>query len=195
MTQKIRVVPSYSTCPDWSYNCQCRVKNLLRMARRVFFSFHFERDIWRANQVRNSNVVAGTDAAGFFDHSEYEEAQRRGRAAIARMILRHLEGTTVTVVLIGAETAFREWVRFEIEESVKRKNGFLGIHIHHLKDQHGLSSSRGPLPSVPEGVVFPTYDWDGDLDRFRREIEAAGKRADELRRAPPPFNPFGSPRW
>ena len=29
------------------------------MARRVFFSFHFENDIWRVNQVRNANVVAG----------------------------------------------------------------------------------------------------------------------------------------
>jgi hypothetical protein len=29
-------------------------------------------------------------------------------------------------------------------------------------------------------VIFPTYDWDGDLDKFRREIEAAGKRSDAL---------------
>jgi hypothetical protein len=42
----------------------------------------------------------------------------------------------VTVVLIGAETASREWVQFEIQESTKRKNGFLGIQIHHLKDSH-----------------------------------------------------------
>ncbi len=46
------------------------------MARRVYFAFHFERDIFRANQVRNSNVVAGPDRAGFYDHSEYEEAKR-----------------------------------------------------------------------------------------------------------------------
>ena len=50
------------------------------MARRVFFSFHYDRDIWRANQVRNCNVVAGTDVAGFFDHSEYEEAKKKGMA-------------------------------------------------------------------------------------------------------------------
>lgn len=29
------------------------------MARRAFFSFPFERDIWGTNQVRNSNVVHG----------------------------------------------------------------------------------------------------------------------------------------
>ena len=52
------------------------------MARRVFFSFHFE-DSWRANQVRQVNVVYGTDIAGFYDHSEYEE-EKRGPAAVRR---------------------------------------------------------------------------------------------------------------
>ncbi|MGF9996732.1 TIR domain-containing protein [Bacillus safensis] len=27
------------------------------MARKVFFSFHYERDAWRAGQVRNSNIT------------------------------------------------------------------------------------------------------------------------------------------
>jgi len=58
------------------------------MASRVFFSFHYDGDIWRANQVRNSNVVAGIDVAGFFDRFEYEEAEKKGVGAIRRMILR-----------------------------------------------------------------------------------------------------------
>lgn len=152
------------------------------MARRVFFSFHYTNDIWRANQVRNANVVAGPDTAGFFDHSEYEEAKKSGKAAIERMILRHLNGTSVTVVLIGTETADRPWAKFEIEKSIEQKNGLLGIYIHHLKNVDGEISYRGTKPSVPQGVEFPAYDWDKDLDRFRREIEAAGKRSDALRR-------------
>ena len=151
------------------------------MARRVFFSFHFEKDIWRANQVRNANVVAGTDAAGFFDHSEYEDAKNKGEEAVKRLILRHLDNTTVTVVLIGEETASRPWVRYEIAQSIARKNGLLGVHIHHLKDQNGFTTARGVKPSVPAGIDFPAYDWDADLDRFRKEIEAAGKRSDSLR--------------
>jgi hypothetical protein len=151
------------------------------MARRVFFSFHYDNDIWRANQVRNSNVVAGSDVAGFFDHSEYEEAKKTGSEGIRRMILKHLKNTSVTVVLIGSETANRPWVKYEVEQSIAQNNGLLGIYIHHLKNQYGLSSSRGPKPSVPYGAEFPAYDWDGDLDRFRREIEAAGKRSDALR--------------
>jgi hypothetical protein len=153
------------------------------MARRAFFSFHFSNDIWRANQVRNCNVVAGVDSAGFFDHSEYTEAKKTGDEGIKRMILRNLRNTSVTVVLIGAQTAFRPWVKYEIAQSIAQKNGLLGIHIHHLKDQDGnYSWLRGPVPAVPFGIEFPTYDWDKDLDRFKREIEAAGKRSDALRK-------------
>jgi len=152
------------------------------MARRVFFSFHFDKDVWRANQVRNSNVVAGTDVAGFFDHSEYEEAKKNGSDAIKRMILRHLKGTSVAVILIGTETAKRPWVKYEIEQAIALNSGLLGIQIHHLKNAAAETSSPGPTPTVPSTVSFPVYKWDGDLDRFRREIEAAGNRSDALRK-------------
>jgi hypothetical protein len=154
------------------------------MARRTFFSFHYDKDIWRANQVRNCNVVAGADTAGFFDHSEYEEAKKSGEDGIRRMIQKHLKNTSVTVVLIGSETANRPWVKYEIEQSIAQKNGLLGIYINHLKDQDGNTSLyRGTKPTVPYGIEFPAYDWDKDLDRFRKEIEAAGKRSDELRKS------------
>lgn len=153
------------------------------MARRVFFSFHFERDIWRANQVRNSNVIAGSDRAGFYDHSEYEEAKKKGDENVKRLIREKLKGTSVTVVLIGNQTASRPFVQYEIEQSIANKNGLLGIYIHNLKDENGRTDTKGLKPSVPSNVEFPAYDWDGGLDKFRREIEAAGGRCDILRRA------------
>ncbi len=48
------------------------------MARRVFFSFHYQNDIWRVNQVRDSGEfksVEGTDT--FYDSSLWEEAKKR----------------------------------------------------------------------------------------------------------------------
>jgi hypothetical protein len=152
------------------------------MARRVFFSFHFERDIWRANQVRNCNVVAGPDRAGFFDHSEYEEAKKKSSEAIDRMIRKKLDGTTVTIVLIGKETAQRPWVKREIALSLEQKNGLLGIYIHHLENEKGETNLwRGEKPDAPWNIPFPAYDWDKDLGQFAREIEAAGKSADVWR--------------
>jgi hypothetical protein len=149
----------------------------------VFFSFHFERDIFRVNQVRNSNVVAGANEAGFFDHSEYVEAKKKSVTAIRRLIAQRLDRTTVTVILIGKETANRKWVREEIAQSFARRNGFLGIYIHHLKDMKGESSwFAGPEPHIPGGVPFPTYKWDKDLDRFSEAIEAAALRAEAWRK-------------
>ncbi|MBI5863105.1 MAG: TIR domain-containing protein [Planctomycetes bacterium] len=152
------------------------------MARRVFLSFHFERAIWRANQVRNSNVVAGADRAGFYDHSEYEEAKKKGDENVKRLIREKLQGTSVTVVLIGTQTASRPFVQYEIEQSIANKNGLLGIYINNLKDENGHTDTKGPKPSVPSNVEFPAYDWDGALDNFRRAIEAAGGRCAILRR-------------
>lgn len=34
------------------------------MARRVFCNFHYQRDIWRENIVRKSNMIEGTSTAG-----------------------------------------------------------------------------------------------------------------------------------
>ena len=152
------------------------------METRVFFSFHYGGDIWRAKQVRNSNVVAGIDVAGFFGRSEYEEAEKKGVGAIRQMILRNLAGTSVTVVLAGKDTANRPWVREEIKLSIAQNNGLLGIYIHHLGDRYGQTGFWQPTkPAVPLGVEFPAHDWDGDLNRLRREIDTAGRRADAMR--------------
>ena len=151
------------------------------MARRVFFSFHFERDIWRTNQVRNANVVNGVDRAGFFDHSEYEEAKKKSDKEIDKMIRDRLAGTSVTIVLIGQETASRPWVTREIALSVAQKNGFIGVRIHHLGNKDEQTDLIGAIPTTSAGVEFPIFSWDGKVDWFAKAIEAAGKRAEAWR--------------
>lgn len=48
------------------------------MARKVFFSFHYDHDVRRVIQVRNSWVVrAKGEAPPFYDKAEFEEAKRR----------------------------------------------------------------------------------------------------------------------
>ena len=117
------------------------------MARKVFFSFHYERDIWRTNVVRNSGVVEGCAAAGFHDASVWEEAKKKGDADVKKLIDSGLIGTSVTVVLIGAETAQRKFVDYEIEKSIARGNGLLGIYISGIKDQNGKTDIQGSAPN------------------------------------------------
>ena len=100
------------------------------MARKTFFSFHYERDIWRASRVRNSWVTKpDRESAGFWDAASWESVQRQGEEAVKRWIDRQINGTSITVVLIGYETSGRKYVRYEIEKSYMDGNGLLGIYI------------------------------------------------------------------
>lgn len=104
------------------------------MARRVFFSFHYDNDINRSMTVRNSWVTQGKEAAGFIDKAEFEQIKRQGDAAVRRWIDKQLEGTSVTVVLIGSETLNRPFVQYEICKSLERGNAVIGVHISGIKD-------------------------------------------------------------
>lgn len=146
------------------------------MARRTFFSFHYQRDIWRINQVRNVPNVIGCAAAGFQDASLWEEAKKKGDAAIKAMIDKALENTSVTVVFIGNQTANRKYINYEIDKSVERGNGILGVRIHHLKDRDGRVDLPGAVPVkiTQGGYRVYTYTNTDDLGRW---IEDAAKAA------------------
>lgn len=118
------------------------------MARRVFFSFHYERDVWRASQVRNSWVTKDRESAGFWDAASWEAVKKKGTDAIEKWIDNQLNGTSVTVVLIGAETSERTYVGYEIKQSYNKGNGMLGIYIHSMKDQDGKYDFIGKIPST-----------------------------------------------
>lgn len=144
------------------------------MARKVFFSFHYGKDISRANVVRKSWVTKEHGTAGFIDASLWEEAKTKGDAAIKRLIDNQLIGTTITAVLIGSHTSSRTYVQYEIRKSIERGNGLLGIYIHNIKDLVGNTTSKGSNP-LPAG--YTTYDWvlnDGYAN-LSRWVEAAYK--------------------
>src|SRR5260370_27345451 len=104
------------------------------MARKVFFSFHYERDAQRASVVRNHAVTKDNDeAAGYVDKAAWESIERQGDAAIKKWIAEQLKGTSITCVLIGPETDSRPWVQYEIKESYTKGNGLLGVTIHNIK--------------------------------------------------------------
>lgn len=161
------------------------------MARRVFFSFHYERDCIRAAQVRNSNVIRNKliETSEFIDAAKWEEIKRGGDDAIKRWIIDQLDGTSVTVVLIGAETSKRKWIIYEIDESLKKRNGLLGIYIHKCPLFDGSIDRKGENPfdylsintngrKVFLSEIYKTFDW---IDNNGREnlgkwIEAAAKQ-------------------
>lgn len=160
------------------------------MARKVFFSFHFERDVWRAGQVRNSWVTKDRESAGFWDSADWEEVKKKGNAAVEKWIDDQLKGTSVTVVLIGAETSTRPYVGYEIKQSHNKGNGLLGIYIHNMKDVNSKTDTKGLNPlsnwnverdgkKVSLSDIYPAYDWVNDDGRNKMGdwIETAATKA------------------
>jgi len=110
------------------------------MKRRVFYSFHYKPDAWRASQVRNIGAVEGNRPA---TDNDWETVKRGGDAAIRRWISGQMGGRSCTIVLVGTNTAGRKWITHEIVESWNEEMGVAGIHIHGLADQHGVTKKGG----------------------------------------------------
>ncbi|HRK04725.1 MAG TPA: TIR domain-containing protein [Chlorobiota bacterium] len=113
------------------------------MARKAFYSFHFEPDNWRASQVRNMGVVEGNVPVS--DNS-WEAVKRGGDASIKRWIDGQLDGRTCVIVLVGSATAGRKWINYEIQNGWNLGKGVVGIHVHKLKDKNGNQSRIGVNP-------------------------------------------------
>jgi len=137
------------------------------MAKRVFFSFHYE-DVadFRANVVRQHWMTKpDREDAGFFDHSLWEDAKRRGNDALVKLIEDGLNGTSVTCVLIGSRTYERPWVRYEILRSFHRGNRLVGVHINGIRGKDRMTKPLGPNPFSFVGVGYST---DGRVGQFRQ---------------------------
>ena len=141
------------------------------MPRKVFFSFHYDADIRRVVQIRNSWVVRSKgETQPFLDKAEWESFKRTGSSSIERWIEEQLKGTSVTVVLFGAQTYSRPWVKHEIKRSYELGKGLVAIDIHSVRDpqlgvalagrnplDHWSANRNGQMTSFSQ--LYRTYDW------------------------------------
>jgi hypothetical protein len=128
-----------------------------QMAKAVFYSFHYERDAWRIQQVINMGALEGQP---ILNAQEWEEIKRRGSAAIEKWIDEQMAYKSAVVVLVGAETAERPWVKYEIEFAWERKKPLVGIRINGLADVSGKTDPVGANPFAE--VVLPGGGTAGD---------------------------------
>jgi hypothetical protein len=155
------------------------------MARKVFFSFYYKKDVLKVSRIRNSDVVKGRfERSTFLDHADWEKLKKQGDNAVQRWIDDQLVGSTVTCVLIGSETYKRRWVKYEIQKSIERKNAILGIYIHNMKNMDGSTDPIGlnPMEGYKIGntlltSVAPTFNWENGngYNNFSSWIDTAVK--------------------
>lgn len=113
------------------------------MARRVFFSFHYKPDNWRASQVRNMGMVEGNQPCS---DNDWEEVTKGGDPAIETWIAGQLADRSCAVVLIGSATAGRKWINYEIKKAWDDGKGIVGIYVHNLQDANEQQSTKGSNP-------------------------------------------------
>jgi hypothetical protein len=114
------------------------------MARRsVFYSFHYDNDVFRVQQVRYIGALEDNQPVS---PSAWETVRRGGDAAIERWIDENMNYRQCVVVLIGSETASRRWVRHEIIKAWNENRGLFGIYIHNLKCPRNGTCLKGQNP-------------------------------------------------
>ena len=111
--------------------------------RQVFFSFEYYKDNWRAAQIRNMGKVSNDST---FSDNDWESVKKESDLAIKRWIISEMAKRSCIVVLIGATTSTRKWVKYEIEKAYELGKGIVGIYVHGLKDALGNQSSKGANP-------------------------------------------------
>jgi len=127
------------------------------MAKRVFFSFHYQDVIdFRANVVRNHGSFKLTKSeAGFYDSSIWEEAKKESDLSLKRLINKGINHTSNTCVLVGTNTFERRWVDYEIMKSLEAGNHIFAVHINGIKCKNGKTKLNGNNPLYYLGYSFP----------------------------------------
>ncbi len=109
------------------------------------------------------------------DAADFEKIKRQGDAAIKRWVDNQLDGTSVTVVLVGEKTCSSRWVKYEIEKSIAVGNGLLGIDISKIKDLNSNTSKR--CGEIPKGYLFYLWNNENGYANMGDWIEAAATAA------------------
>src|ERR1700754_195135 len=112
-------------------------------SRHVFYSLHYDADRSRVAGILSSSALQGNLEAKL---PEWDKIKRSGEFAIKRWVENALKGRSCCVVLIGAQTASRPWVRYEIRRAHELELPIFGVYVHHLKDAKGLQSTKGDNP-------------------------------------------------
>lgn len=142
----------------------------MAVKRQVFYSFHYDNDVFRVQQIRNIGMLEENTPVSV---NEWETVKKGGDKAIEKWIDDNMKNRSCVVVLIGEKTAQRPWVQYEIKKAWNDRKGVLGIFIHNLKDPRHSNippnygkCKMGPNPfhefTVAEGVklssIVTCYD-------------------------------------
>lgn len=129
----------------------------------VFYSFHFDNDVMRVQQIRQMGMIDGDEPVS---KNEWETVKKKGDAAVEQWIENNMKYKRCVVVLIGTDTHKRPWVKHEIKKAWEDGRGLVGIYIHNLKCPNNGTCLKGKNPfdqftfknANGNVIVPPVYD-------------------------------------
>lgn len=113
------------------------------MKRQIFYSFHYDNDVFRVQMIRNIGALEENKPVSV---NEWETVKKGGDAAIEKWIDDTMKYRSCVVVLIGSDTANRKWVKYEIQKAWRDGKGLLGIYIHNLNCPQNGTCNQGTNP-------------------------------------------------
>lgn len=143
------------------------------MSRRVFISYqHNDLDAAKDFSELKWNEHVGFE---FHDRNMFNPVNSENPSYVRSKIKEQMNGTSVTVVIIGSRTASSEWVNYEIDESIKRGNGVLGIILP--------GEENVDIPSSFKRANARIIRWEPDT--FSDEVEISALIAGRPPQSPP----------
>ena len=141
------------------------------MARRVFISYQ-HKDQMKAKGFNLMSYADNIDVS-FVGRHLLDPVDSTSPDYIRAKVREQISGTSVTVVLLGRDTADSSWVDWEIEESNNKGNGLLGIRLD--------PEAKVPARLIDCGAEILDWFRPEDVNEFTDAIERAALAS---RRAP-----------
>ena len=114
------------------------------MAKKpVFYSFHYDNDVMRVQQIRNIGVLEGNTPV---NANDWEKVKRGGEESIKRWIDENMKYKQCVIVLVGSDTSTRPWVKYEIKKAWNEGKPIFGIYIHNIKCPKTGTCRKGDNP-------------------------------------------------
>lgn len=103
-----------------------KMKEASEVSRHVFISFAYE-DVDEVNLLRGQAKNDNTDLQ-FDDYSVKEAFDSNNADYIKKQIREKIDKASVTLIYLSDSSAKSKWVNWEIEESIKRGKGVVGVY-------------------------------------------------------------------
>lgn len=140
--------------------------------KTLFIAYNDETDSTRANHVRKQLLASGRFLVEGYSPFTTWSKTRNGSSLedLKREFNKQLGSASVTLILIGEDSATNPWIRYAIERSYVADKALLVLDISQIPDEHGATAVPDINPLERFAVIeggkklylhhrYPSYTW------------------------------------